>query len=137
MNKRIQLPPDSVLAEGSAAPAGRAHTVEPDSIFRFADHLPRIGGVEATICGQKLMMPALLMHRGVELTEATERAGAGEMAGGAFLRLRNQIIEETLRRNYPTLPDSWFQLLDAADYMELFEKIGEAASLGKTRAVSH
>lgn len=105
--------------------------------FTFADHTTAHRGVSVEIAGQSLVMPSVLMRRAVELAEMTDELSAGNVSGARYLRLRNEIVEETVRRNYPDVPDTWFDELDAADYMDLTAAATEATNLGGKRAANH
>lgn len=98
---------------------------------QFKPRDPLLPGVERTINSQTLTVPAPLMIKSLELAEATEKLMAGSMTSSQFMKARNAVVEHTIRRNYPDIPESWFAELDTAQYLSLNQALAEACSSGE------
>lgn len=95
---------------------------------------PLLRGREVTIDGVKLVVAAPLLAKLLEFTEALEALTEGSMKSSEFARVRRDMIVETVRRNYPLLPDGWFAERDALEYQELEDALKQAAQLGEAKA---
>lgn len=97
---------------------------------------PLLPGVEVTLNGSKLVAPSAPMVLWLDLLDANEQAAAGEITESARLRVLMRVLQITLRRNYPSLPDDWFAQLDVADYTRLTTAVVEAIKQGEAEAAS-
>jgi hypothetical protein len=93
----------------------------------------RRGGA-ATIDGVTLTVAPPLLTGTLEFTEALEKLSDGEMKSSEFGKVRRAFIERTVRRNYPELPQAWFDERDTVDYERLEQALQEASLQGEKPA---
>ncbi|QBQ98170.1 hypothetical protein [Paraburkholderia pallida] len=96
--------------------------------------VPLRPGALATANGVKLVVAAPLLVKALEFTEALERLSDGKMQPSEFGKVRREFITHTVRRNYPALPQSWFDELDTTDYQSLEQALQEASRSGEATA---
>lgn len=101
----------------------------------FNSREPLLPGPAITINGAALQMPAMLMVNALAFAELTELFTDSKVTTSQFIRQRNLLIEQTLRRNYPDIPDTWFAEVDSAEYLQMAEATREAAMMGEQTPV--
>jgi len=104
------------------------------AVVTVATRSTLLRGREVVIDGTKLVVAAPLLTKLLEFTEALEALTDGRMKSSEFGRLRRDMIVETVRRNYPELPDAWFAERDSIDYQEMEDALKRAAQLGEATA---
>lgn len=83
-------------------------------------------GAPVTVAGTKLTMPAPLYARQLETVELQEAYEAGTVSHRDVAKQELLVLVETLRRNYPKLPDTWVREWDTHDIWRLRTAMIEA-----------
>lgn len=91
-------------------------------------------GISVTANGVSLTVPPPILLKTLEFTEALEKMSKGELSASGFGKVRCAWIEGTLRRNYPDLPQAWFDELDVVEYQTLEDALQRASQQGEVTA---